>query len=133
MKVLLDSDVLLDIGTAREPYFFASRNAYNRLLLERHEMFVTPVILANLTYFTQKHKNRLKASHFLEFLLRHCEVLPMPRSIFTTALNKSYADLEDGFQIEAAQLGAVDLILTRNIRHFQKAKIEVKTPELFLL
>lgn len=133
MKVLIDSDVLLDIGTAREPYFSASSSAYNRLLVERQQMFVTPVILANLTYFTQKHKNRIRASQFLEFVLRHCDVLPMPSAIFTNALSKPYKDLEDGFQIEAALLGQIDLILTRNIRHFQKAEMEVKTPELFLL
>lgn len=133
MKVLIDSDVLLDIGTARAPYFSSSSKAYNRLLLNQHEMFVTPVILANLTYFTQKHGNRVKAARFIEFVLRHCEVLAMPNTVFSKALTKPYKDLEDGFQIEAALHRDLDLILTRNIRHFQNAGIEVSTPELYLL
>ena len=42
-------------------------------------------------------------------------------------------DLEDAVQLEAARTNLVDVIITRNVRHFHNSSIRVCTPSEFLV
>ena len=132
MKILIDSDVLLDIAFAREPHFDLSKKAYAMLLNSNAQPFITPLILGNLIYLISKYRDKEVAKQFIKLVLKNAEVLESGKSVFLKAFEKNYRDLEDGIQIEAAKQAKIDLIITRNLRDYQNDQILVKTPEQYL-
>lgn len=132
MKVLIDSDVLLDIAYAREPHFDLSKKAYARLLNSKAQAYVTPLILGNMVYLITKYRDKEIAKQFIKLVLKNAEVLDCGKAVFLKAFEKNYRDLEDGIQIEAAKQAKVDLIITRNLRDYRNDEIPVKTPEQYL-
>ena len=132
MKILIDSDVLLDIAFAREPHFDLSKKAYARLLNSKSQAYVTPLILGNMLYLISKFRDKEIAKQFIKLVLKNAEVLESGKTVFLKAFEKKYRDLEDGIQIEAAIQDKVDLIITRNLRDYQNDEIPVKTPEQYL-
>ncbi|MCB0736407.1 MAG: PIN domain-containing protein [Bacteroidetes bacterium] len=132
MKVMLDSDVLLDVATRREPFFSKSRNTLNILILSDYHLYVSPVALANVTYFGIKAMKRKNTELFIKLVLRNFSVLELSKYHFEEAISKNYRDLEDGYQIEAAKSANLDFIITRNIKHYDNQGIKIYTPEMFL-
>ena len=52
---------------------------------------------------------------------------------WVNALNSGFKDFEDSLQNYAAvKFGAIDVILTRNIKDFRKSEIGVLTPETYI-
>ena len=46
--------------------------------------------------------------------------------------NKSFSDFEDGVQYECAISYDVDVIVTRDVKHFENSKLKVMTPHDFM-
>jgi len=57
----------------------------------------------------------------------------MDKEVVSNALNSGFKDFEDGLQNFAAMKnGAIDVILTRNLKDFNKSEIGVLTPESYI-
>ncbi|MCB0736584.1 MAG: PIN domain-containing protein [Bacteroidetes bacterium] len=132
MKVLIDSEVLLDIALDRQPFSIHSEQAINELLLAGIELHVTLVIIANVIYILSKHCGSTIAKQFVFRVLGFCKMLPIKSSGILKSFEQNHNDLEDGIQIVAAEDGKMDLILTRNLRNYKLSKLAFRTPEQLL-
>jgi predicted nucleic acid-binding protein len=132
MKILIDSDVLLDIALERQAFVDDSEQAVSKALRMRFELYFTSIALANSIYLITKYKSQADAIAFILAVLEFGSVIDANTEAFKNALNNNYRDLEDGIQIEAAKQAKVDLIITRNLRDYQNDQIPVKTPEQYL-
>ncbi len=126
MRVLLDTDVLLDVALAREPHAMQSA-AVLRWAEAGGEAVVAWHTLANCAYLL-KGGGRI----FLIRLLRMVEVAPTGTADARRALELPMTDLEDAFQAAAALAWRADVIVTRNVRDFRRSPVRALTPSVFL-
>lgn len=132
-KVLIDTDVILDLFFDREPF---SENAAKILALCEKKViagFVTPVIISNVYYLLSQKAKQEKVIEKLKILLSIIDILIIDKNSILTALNSDFKDFEDALQNYAAeQNGEINLIVTRNTKDYKKSELGVMNPEELL-
>lgn len=88
--------------------------------------------MANIHYLIAKQYNRLVAKEQLRLLSGIIKMLPFEPENVMMALNSDHVDFEDTVQFYIAQKNACDLIVSRNIKHYNKFALPVLTAEQFL-
>ena len=132
-KVLIDTDVILDFFFDRQPYAEYSAQVIGLCETNKIKGFVTPVIFSNVYYLLRRTARHDKIIDNLKQLLGITDVLAMDKEVVSNALNSGFKDFEDSLQNFAAMKhGAIDVILTRNLKDFSKSKIAVLTPESYI-
>jgi predicted nucleic acid-binding protein len=132
-KVLIDTDVILDFFFDRQPYAEYSAQVIGLCETNKIKGFVTPVIFSNVYYLLRRTARHDKVIDNLKQLLGITDVLAMDKEVVTNALNSGFKDFEDSLQNFAAMKhGAIDVILTRNLKDFSKSDIGVLTPESYI-
>lgn len=132
MKILIDCDVLLDVGTGRMPHFTDSLRVLDWCELHPGCGFIAWHTIANVYYLLQKGGMSAQARRFIHDLLIFVEVVPSGTSAAKHALALPMNDFEDGLQCAAAVQAGVDFIVTRNIGDYAAAPISAITPGTFL-
>lgn len=128
MRVLLDTNVVLDVWLAREPFWKDSAALFAKAERKEIEGWVCPTTVTTLHYLGKKVLGEHKTRSLLNQLITICKVGKMSRQTFTVALESEISDFEDAI-IEAVSIESdVELIATRNIGDFKKSKITVKEP-----
>lgn len=131
-KVLIDSDVLLDVFFDRQPFSKFAEMVLIKCENKQLQGFVTPVIISNVYYLLKKGSTHEKVIKKITQLLSIIDVLIIDKQIILKALNSDFKDFEDALQNYAAENALqIDLILTRNIKDYKNSKIAVMTPEYF--
>jgi predicted nucleic acid-binding protein len=132
-KVLIDTDVILDFFFDRNPYAEYSAQVIGLCETKKIKGFVTPVIFSNVYYLLRQTARHEKVIDNLKQLLGITDVLAMDKDVVTNALNSGFKDFEDSLQNYAAMKhGAIDVILTRNLKDYSKSMIGVLTPESYI-
>ena len=127
-QVLFDLNILLDVLQERQDvYDFSAR------LLAYAETGVIQGWLAahsvtTLFYLIAKDKSPEQARVTLTSLIQFLKIVPVDQHTIEQALNLPYRDFEDAVQMMAALQVHADYILTRNVRDYQPAPMEVVQP-----
>lgn len=126
MRILLDTDVLLDVALARSGFVEASA-AVLKWVEAGGEAAIAWHSIANCSYL-------LKAGgrNFLEMLLELVEVAPVATHEAQRALSLPMADLEDAMQAAAALAWKADYIITRNLPDYRNSPVKAIAPTTFL-
>jgi predicted nucleic acid-binding protein len=132
-KVLIDTDVILDLFFDREPF---SEDAAKVLsLCESREItgFITSVIISNVYYLLRRSSTHEKVIEKLTQLMTITEVLTTDKDVILKALNSNFRDFEDALQNYSAEFnGHIDVILTRNIKEYKNSSLGIMTPGNYL-
>lgn len=125
MKVLIDTDVLLDVALAREPHLSASL-----AVLEWAEKGGKAAVawhsLANCSYLLKGGRG------FLKKLLGLVEVAPVGSQDAKVAMGLPMKDLEDAFQAASALAWKADFIVTRNLPDYRQSPVPALSPADFM-
>ncbi|MEO8617115.1 MAG: PIN domain-containing protein [Luteolibacter sp.] len=125
MRILIDSDVLLDVALAREPHLAASA-----AVLEWAEAGGDAAVawhsLTNCSHLLKGGRP------FLKKLLEFVEVALVETADARNALRLPMTDVEDAFQAAAAQSWKADFIITRNLTDYRKSPVPAMSPADFL-
>lgn len=132
MKVLLDTNVVLDVLLERQPYYFASSEIFLLSSKRDLELFITSTIVTDLYYIISKILSKKKAKDFLTNLLDIVDVCGVDKNIILDAMISDFGDLEDTVQYFASKSANINVILTRNKKDFKFSEIKVLTPAEFL-
>lgn len=131
MRVLIDSDVLLDVALDRAPFVEASSSALDLGQAGALSCFVAWHSIANYHYFVRK-LTPASAKDFVRDLLSFAEVVTVGHADMEYALELDMPDLEDAMQAAAAVACRAARIITRNTRHYKHSPIPAVTPTSFL-
>ncbi|HVZ17597.1 MAG TPA: PIN domain-containing protein [Terriglobales bacterium] len=131
-RVFVDSDVILDVALAREPFVEASRVVLALLENGRAVGFASSNSITNIYYILRKAGGDSKARDFLGNLLSYITAVPIGHSDILNALQSDFSDFEDGVQNYAALSNQCECIVTRNIGDYEKSKLNVYLPSQFL-
>jgi len=132
MRVLLDTNIVLDVLLARIPW---QREADAIFLAAREHRFsaaVTALSIANVFYVGRRHAGLERAKQAVRACLDALEVLAVDRITLEAAIRFTGSDLEDNIQIAAAIEAGVDAIVTRDPGGFAASPLAILTPEQLL-
>jgi predicted nucleic acid-binding protein len=115
MRVLVDTNVVLDA---------LLRRSKPGVL----ELAVSAITVANLFYIGRKLVGAAQARQDVRTCLAAFEILPIDRGVLIGADALPGKDFEDNLQIAAAVAAGLDMIITRNVGHFDASPVRVGTP-----
>ncbi len=133
-KILLDSDVILDLFVSREPHHTVALHFFSCIDLARDTISATasPVAMANVAYVLSKLKNQAFAVGKLRELRTMIGVSPINQTVVDRALARPHRDFEDALQRECALENGIEILVTRNTRHYPKTDVAILSPADFL-
>lgn len=138
MKILVDTNVLMDILLKREPFFEESLKAVElaiRSAPDEETIFVSATAITDIFYIANRNlKDKSKSKDLVKDLLTFASVASVTDSEIQLALKSNFKDFEDAVVDSVGQSVHVDAILTRNEKHFVKSSLKILTPiELTIL
>ena len=132
-KVFIDTDVILDVALAREPFFFASKiilaMAENNIIIGA----ISSNCVANIYYILRKSGGDNKARKFILNIVKYITVIAIDHQNVLEALKSKFSDFEDALQHSSAVENRCEYIITRNIEDYKSSKIKVLLPEEFIV
>ena len=133
MKVMIDTNVVMDVLLKREPFFQASYEVMKRSALEQMEGFISAAAATDIFYLLHKTlKDKQAAKESLEKLLKLVGFADALSDDVTAALASNMSDFEDALVSAIAARCRMDYIVTRNTRDYQESPVKALTPQDFL-
>lgn len=137
MKVLLDTNIIVDVLQKREPWFEAGEKIFLAVADGLITGCVTAKELADIYYFSRKQFKGLdnvdeKARIVIAKLLSLFEVIDSLAIDCENALTIQNNDYEDAIMIAGAIRVGVDCIVTRNTEHYKNSPVMIFSPDDFL-
>lgn len=129
MRVLIDTNVILDVWLAREPFLKASAELLSAAERGSVVGVISPTTVTTLHYLVSKTKGDARARALLQQLLRICEVASMGREELEKSLRSKVRDFEDAVMEAVAIAAKVDVIATRNLQDFKKSQVKALEPQ----
>lgn len=134
MKVLIDTNILLDVILLREPHLGLSRRVL-QCCQSLVDGYIAVHTFSNMFYIlheTEDFSIEECRNVFNKFLYVF-DVASLDKSDMIAAVNnEAFDDLEDAMQHQSSISSELDYIVTRNIEDFENATVPAVTPEEFL-
>ena len=119
MKVLIDTNVLLDVLVQRESFYKHSALIWSLAEQGIIEAFISAISVNNIYYITRRLKDQKSAGVLVDKVLKDFNVLPLTFEILKMSRTVK-GDYEDMIQYFSALQKGFDFIITRNIKDFPK-------------
>jgi predicted nucleic acid-binding protein len=130
VKVLLDTNVIIDFALERQPWFADSEQIIYFAEQKQILGYISASTVSDIYYIIRKSKGKGKelALEFLVNLSIFCQIAAVDSSVISMALNVNFKDFEDAIQYSAAVINSLDVIVTRNPRDFPVKVPIILTP-----
>ena len=118
MKVLIDTNIVLDIALKREP--FVEQAALLWRLAEQKEITacLSNTSITDIFYIVGKHAGKEQAREFIADILDTFSLADIDEEGFREALNSGMSDFEDAVQYVICTRNNCDVLATRNKADF---------------
>lgn len=126
MRIVIDTDVLLDFALGREPFASAGKSVVSWAEANPGQAAIAWHSLSNIAYLAPSN-----ARHFLRELLHFVEVSVVGTADAIRALQFPMRDLEDALQAAAALAFNADFVISRNARDYTQSPVPAITPGEF--
>lgn len=131
-RVLIDTNVILDIGLKRQPFFESSSELFYLIDQNKIAGFVTATTITDIYYISKKETTSETAINFISGLLGIVDIIGVDKEVVIKALKSGMKDFEDAIQVSAAEYNEISIIVTRNKADFNDCGLEIFTPAEFL-
>lgn len=128
MKILLDTNIILDIALERQQFFGESEQVLSFVEQGQLEGYISASTFGDLYYIIRKVKSRDSTLEFLRHIATFCQVATVDNSVISMALTCNFKDFEDAIQYSTAVINQIDAIVTRNPRDFPVTTPRIVTP-----
>lgn len=127
-QVLFDLNIILDVLQERQDFYDFSAHLLAFAETGIIQGWLAAHSVTTLFYLIAKDKSPEQARVTLTSLLQFLKIAPVDQNTIEQALNLPYRDFEDAVQMMAALQIHADYLLTRNVRDYQPAPMEVVQP-----
>jgi predicted nucleic acid-binding protein len=132
-KVLVDTDVCLDLLTGRKPFNQSAEQLFALGDAGKIRLYVSAISFSNLDYILRKELiSGRKSRAILSQLEAVVTVLPVGEKTIQGALRSDFNDFEDAIQHQVALENGQSVLITRNLKDYRKANCLIMSPEMFL-
>lgn len=133
MRVLIDTNVILDILQNREPFFTDSYRALRRALENDAECLISASAATDIFYVLRKSLGSAQqAKEHIDQLAQVVSFADVQGMDIHTALMRAMPDFEDAVVDAMAERSGASYILTRNIKDFTGSVVPAILPADFL-
>lgn len=132
-NLFLDTNVLMDILANRIPFYESSSKVYKLGLNKKCNLFTSSNTINTLHYLLKKFIGEQDIRKALDEITDIVSVIPVNLDMIKKSLKSNHKDFEDAIQIYSAQsIKGMDCIVTRDLKNYKNAEIQVYTPDQFL-
>ncbi len=128
-RILLDTNVVLDVLLDRKPYADASAAAWAAVETGVSEGMLAAHAVTTIHYLLRKDMGNAKAARTISAILRVFEVAAVDGAVIREALQLPVADFEDAVTAAAARLAGCECVVTRDPKGFRGSPVRSMTPE----
>lgn len=132
-KIFVDSDVVIDFFTDREPHVNPASELFELNEQAILKIYISAVSLNNIYYIVRRFLGHQKTIEVVELLTEMTEIIDTTKQEILQALKNDFSDFEDSIQYSSAlTIENLNAIITRNTKDYRKSSIAVMTPLNFL-
>jgi len=132
MKVLFDTNVILDVLLDREPFVNDAAYLLSKVELAEITGFICATTVTTIHYLATKSLGTNAASRHIDTLLALFVIAPVNRLVLEGAVKSKFNDFEDAVLHESALHAGVKYIVTRNSIDFKRSQLPVFEPREFI-
>ncbi len=131
MKVLIDTNVILDVLYKREGFYEDSLKIWKLCETRKLDGYISALSIPNIVYILRRELDPEKTLEVINNINLVFKIYDLKSDIIMQAAEKKTKDYEDALQMVTAQKLKASFIVTRNIKDFTGSKIiAVKPSEL---
>lgn len=128
MKVLVDTDVVLDVLLDRQPWAEGSKRLWAEVERGGAQGFLAAHTLTTVHYLVRQSKGTRVARDVAGLLLKVFRVAAVDEGVLKHAVQLEFTDFEDAVSSAAASGAGCDLIATRNTKDFKRSPVVAVDP-----
>jgi predicted nucleic acid-binding protein len=128
VKILIDTNVVLDLLLEREPFVETAIALFDQIEQGKLEGAIAATTITNIFYIIRKTEGREVALDAINRLLIGLQFCAVDRQTVETALSLDLKDFEDGIQLACANLSQFDAIVTRDRQDFIGSNLPIYSP-----
>jgi predicted nucleic acid-binding protein len=133
VRVLIDTNIVLDFLLQREPFFQDAERLFQAIDAGQVVGYVTATTLTDIFYISRKHTRSVEqARQAVSETLIAMVICSVNRAVLESAFGSGLADFEDAVQIFCAVAQGLDAILTRDMQGFLSSPVPVLSIQEFL-
>lgn len=126
MRVLLDTNIILDFVLQREAFMRDAENLFGAIASERIEGYVTATTVTDIFYIVRRERRSIeRARQAVADTLAALEVCTVDGTLLQQAFASNLRDFEDAVQLACAAAESLDAIITRNSQDFAGATLPI--------
>ncbi|WP_029523038.1 PIN domain-containing protein [Persephonella sp. KM09-Lau-8] len=132
MRVLIDTNVILDLLLDRKP--FSKQSALLISKVEKGEFtgVLCAITITTIYYLVRKSLDKKEAEKSIDLIFSLFEMATVNRTVLETARKLDFNDFEDAVIYASAIHSNCDVLITRNMKNFKADDIPIYEPEEFL-
>lgn len=132
-SLFLDTNIVIDLLAKRDPFYKSAAQLFSLADKMKLQLCVSSLTFANTNYIILRERKPEEARLILRKLKLLVTVISSDDKVIGLSLNDTdFKDYEDALQYYSALENGIDMIITRNLKDFQKSKIPVLTAEQYL-
>ena len=132
IKVFIDTNIFLDILCKREQFVDDALSIFDMAVDNQIELLISDLSIANIKYITRKEIPIDKFYDLIKTFRPIFTIVPLGADVIDKALDLRANDFEDALQYFSAVQANADCLVTRNIKDYGFAKMEVLNSQTFL-
>jgi predicted nucleic acid-binding protein len=125
MKVLIDTNIVLDLLLEREPFVEDAIALFARIEAGQVRGYIAATTITNIFYIVRKTQGREVALQAVTRIAMGLEICAIDRPTIVQALASNFKDFEDGIQFACAVVNQLDAIATRDPSDFTGVSLPV--------
>jgi len=129
LKILFDTNVILDVLLNRKPFVELSANLVSSVENKTIEGYLCATTITTLDYLISKSRNRETAKIEIQKLLTLFQIADVNSTVLSMAINSGFTDFEDAVQYFSGKCSNVDGLVSRNTKDYKKAILPIYTPD----
>lgn len=128
-RILLDTNIVLDVLLDRPPHVDASAAAWAAVETGVSQGMLAAHAVTTIHYLIRKEMGNARAARTISAILRVFGVAAVDGVVIQEALQLPISDFEDAVTAAAARLAGCDCIVTRDPKGFRGSPVRPLTPE----
>jgi predicted nucleic acid-binding protein len=128
MRVLFDTNVVLDVLFERHPWFRDSQALWAAHLGGRITAYLAASTITDIFYIARRATGRQQAWVAVDRCIRTFAMLGIDQRTLAYAMSLPRVDFEDNILVACASLHGLDAIVTRDTTGFEHSPIITHTP-----
>lgn len=131
MKILLDTNIVLDVLLARNPFVYSAREIFIKIENAEVDGYLSASSVTTLHYLAAKSLGKHDADKTIEELLVLFSIANIDKTVLQNACRENGVDYEDSVIYCAAKQENIDIIITRDKKGFKNSKVTVVSQKNF--